>query len=250
MNFQTALLDVRRMGEADRLTIAAGTPATELMANAGKAVACEIGQRWPPRRVTVMCGPGNNGGDGFVTARHLAEFGWPVCIALLGSRDHLTGEARHHAEQWRGAVEPLTPAVLDSAELVVDAVFGAGVSRALAGPAADTLAAAARRELPIVAVDVPSGMMGDTGEALGAVAAALTVTFFRKKPGHVLHVLLPGRLLCGEVVVADIGPPCWRRSSPTLSRTLPDCGLRICRDRMTAATNTLVVTRSSSVATR
>ena len=214
MNFQTALLDVRRMGEADRLTMAAGTPATELMENAGRAVAREIGQRWPARPVAVLCGPGNNGGDGFVAARHLAEAGWPVRIALLGPRDHLTDEARHHAERWRGAVEPLTPAVLDRAELVVDAIFGAGLSRALEGPAADTLTAAARRGLPIVAIDVPSGLMGDTGEALGAAAAVLTVTFFRKKPGH---LLLPGRLLCGEVVVADIGIP-----PSVLNQIVPD----------------------------
>jgi hypothetical protein len=88
--------------------------------------------------------------------------------------------------------------------LVVDAIFGAGLSRALDGPAAETLAAAARTGVPIVAIDVPSGLMGDTGEALGAVAAVLTVTFFRKKPGT---LLLPGRRLCGEVVVADIGIP-------------------------------------------
>jgi ADP-dependent NAD(P)H-hydrate dehydratase / NAD(P)H-hydrate epimerase len=214
MNFQTALLDVRRMGEADRLTMAAGTPVTELMENAGRAVAREIGQRWPARPVAVLCGPGNNGGDGFAAARHLSEAGWPVRIALLGPRDHLTDEARHHAERWRGAVEPLTPAVLDRAELVVDAIFGAGLSRALEGPAADTLTAAARSGLPIVAIDVPSGLMGDTGEALGAAAAVLTVTFFRKKPGH---LLLPGRLLCGEVVVADIGIP-----PSVLNQIVPD----------------------------
>jgi hydroxyethylthiazole kinase-like uncharacterized protein yjeF len=202
INFKTALLNVHQMGEADRLTVAAGTPATELMENAGRAIAREIEQRWAVRPVAVLCGPGNNGGDGFVAARLLAEAGWPVRIALLGPRDHLTGEARHHAGRWHEAVEELTPATLEGAELVVDAVFGAGLSRALEGPAAETLAAAARMGLPIVAVDVPSGLMGDTGEALGAVAAVLTVTFFRKKPGH---LLLPGRLLCGEVVVADIG---------------------------------------------
>ena len=202
MDTQTALLDVRRMGEADRLTVATGTPATELMENAGKAVARAIEQRWSARPVIVLCGPGNNGGDGFVAARHLSETGWPVRIALLGPRDHLVGAARHHAELWRGTVEPLTPGVLEGAELVVDAIFGAGLSRALDGSSVETLAAAARRQLPIVAIDVPSGLMGDTGEALGAVASVLTVTFFRKKPGH---LLLPGRLLCGEVVVADIG---------------------------------------------
>jgi NAD(P)H-hydrate epimerase len=105
---------------------------------------------------------------------------------------------------WRGTVEPLTPGVLEGAELVVDAIFGAGLSRALDGSSVETLAAAARRQLPIVAIDVPSGLMGDTGEAMGAVAVAMTVTFFRKKPGH---LLLPGRLLCGEVIVADIGIP-------------------------------------------
>ena len=169
MNGQTALLSVRQMAEADRLTIAAGKPAIDMMESAGGAVAREIERRWTARPVIVLCGPGNNGGDGFVAARHLVEAGWPVRIALLGPRDHLAGEARHHAERWRRAVEPLAPAVLGGAELVVDAIFGAGLSRALEGPAAETLAAATGRGLPIVAVDVPSGVMGDTGEALGAV---------------------------------------------------------------------------------
>ena len=165
MNFQTAVLDGRRMTEANRLTVAAGTPASALMENAGRAVAQQIERRWSARPVTVLCGPGHNGGDGFVAARQLAEAGWPVRLALLGPRDHLAGAARHHAALWRGAVEPLTPAVLDGAGLVVDAIFGAGRSRALEGPAEETLAAAARRGSAIVAVDVPSGVMGDTGEA-------------------------------------------------------------------------------------
>jgi NAD(P)H-hydrate epimerase len=201
---QAVLLDVRQMGEADRLTIAAGTPGAVLMENAGAAVAQAILKRWSMRPVAILCGPGNNGGDGFVTARHLAESGWKVRLALLAPRDHLHGDARHHADRWSGTIEPLTPAVLEGAELVVDALFGAGLSRALEGPAAETLAAAAAQALPTVAIDVPSGLMGDTGEILGAVAAVLTVTFFRKKPGHLLS---PGRVLCGEVVVADIGTP-------------------------------------------
>jgi NAD(P)H-hydrate epimerase len=202
MNFQTALLDLRQMGEADRLTVAGGTPVTLLMENAGQAVAREIMQRWTLRPVIVLCGPGNNGGDGFATARHLSASGWPVRVALLSSLDQLTGAARHHAELWTGPVLPLITDVLDGAELIVDALLGAGLTRALDGPAADILIAAAGRGLPIVAIDVPSGLMGDTGEALGAVASVLTVTFFRKKPGH---LLLPGRLLCGEVAVTDIG---------------------------------------------
>ena len=204
MNLQTALLDVNQMTEADRLSVAAGIPVTELMSNAGAAVARAIEQRWSARPVTVLCGPGNNGGDGFVTARLLAETGWRVRVALLGSREQLIGAARCHADCWHGTVEPLTPAVLEGAELIVDAIFGAGLSRPLQGAAADTLAAAALIKIPIVAVDVPSGLMGDTGEVLGAVPAVLTVTFFRKKPAH---VLLPGRLFCGEIVVANIGTP-------------------------------------------
>jgi NAD(P)H-hydrate epimerase len=202
MNYATALLDGRRTTEADRLTVASGTSEIVLMENAGRAVAREIEKRWTVRPVTVLCGPGNNGHDGCVVARQLADAGWPVRVALLGSRDILSGEARRHAELWPGAIEPLSPEMLDGAELVVDAIFGAGLSRALEGPAAETLAAAAQKGLPIVAVDVPSGVMGDTGEAVGAVPCVLTVTFFRKKPGH---LLLPARRLCGEVVVADIG---------------------------------------------
>ena len=204
MNRRSAILTVRQMGEADRLTIAAGTSGQALMENAGAAVAHAILARHKPGPVTILCGPGNNGGDGFVAARHLAEAGWPVRLALLGARDHLKGEARYHAAQWRGDVSPLAPAALDGAALIVDAIFGAGLSRALSGPTAETLAAAAQTGAPIVAIDIPSGIMGDTGESVGAVAAALTVTYFRKTPGH---LLLPGRPLCGEIVVANIGTP-------------------------------------------
>jgi hydroxyethylthiazole kinase-like uncharacterized protein yjeF len=214
MNTQTALLSVRQMAEVDRLTGADGMPTVDTMDRAGAAVARQIASHWTVRPVVVLCGPGNNGGDGFVAARHLADAGWPVRVAILGSRERLAGDARYHAERWHGSTEPLTPTVLDGAELVVDAIFGAGLSRALEGVALDTLVAAASKGLPLVAVDVPSGLMGDTGEAMGAVAASLTVTFFRKKPGH---LLLPGRRLCGEVVVVDIGI-----ASSVLERVVPD----------------------------
>jgi NAD(P)H-hydrate epimerase len=213
----SALLRVAQMQEADRLTVQAGTSGIELMQNAGSAVARELVRRWSPRPTTVLCGPGNNGGDGFVVARLLAARGWPVRVALAGSMAALHGDARHHALLWQHAVEPLDDAapgaaapgaaalddaVLEGAALVVDALFGSGLQRPLSGAPARILAAAARRRVPIVAIDVPSGLRGDTGESLGAVPAALTVTFTRKKPGH---VLLPGRELCGETVVADIG---------------------------------------------
>jgi NAD(P)H-hydrate epimerase len=196
----SALLRVAQMEEADRLTVQGGTPGIELMQNAGSAVAREIVRRWAPRPTVVLCGPGNNGGDGFVVARVLAAAGWPVRIALAGSMQGLRGDARHHAELWQRPVEPLAVGVLETAALVVDALFGSGLARPLSGEIARILKAAAK--LPIVAIDVPSGLLGDTGESLGAVPAVLTVTFTRKKPGH---VLLPGRELCGETVVADIG---------------------------------------------
>jgi len=204
MNFATALLDAREMGEADRLTVLDGISVSHLMQNAGRGVAEEVVRRWTPRPVAVLCGPGNNGGDGFVAANHLAAAGWKVRLALLGSREQLKDPARHHAAQWSGAIEALTAGVLDGAELIVDAIFGAGLSRPLTGAAKDTLAAAAAQGIPIVAVDIPSGVHGDTGENWGAVASVLTVTCFRKKPGH---VLFPGRTLGGEIVVTDIGTP-------------------------------------------
>jgi hydroxyethylthiazole kinase-like uncharacterized protein yjeF len=201
---QTALLSVAQMNAADRGAIAAGAPGTALMQNAGDAVALEITRRWPPQSATVLCGPGNNGGDGFVAAIALAQSGWKVRVALLGRMEDLRGDARFHAARWHSAVEPLAPAVVEGAFLVVDALFGSGLSRPLDPNVADTLVAVARLGMPLVAVDVPSGIMGDSGANLGAVAATCTVTFARKKPGH---VLLPGRALCGETVVADIGIP-------------------------------------------
>ncbi len=202
MKLNTALLTNTQMTEVDRLSVAAGTPVAVLIERAGKAVAREIERRWSVRPVLVLCGPGNNGADGFVAARTLANAGWPVRVALTCSRDRLAGAARYHADLWHAAIEPLSPAVLAHAELVVDAIFGAGLNRPMDGDVTAVLSAAADKKLPVVAIDVPSGVNGDTGEANGAVAAAVTITFFRKKPGH---VLLPGSLLCGSVVVADIG---------------------------------------------
>jgi hydroxyethylthiazole kinase-like uncharacterized protein yjeF len=192
------------MNEADRLAMAAGTPGTLLMQHAGEAVVRELVRRFTPRPTAVLCGPGNNGGDGFVAAIALAQSGWPVRVALFGDSSALHGDAKDHAQRWTGGIEPLTPRIIEDAELVVDALFGSGLSRRLDSRITDTLSFAARRSLPIIAVDIPSGVMGDSGETLGATAAVCTVTFMRKKPGH---LLLPGRELCGEVVVADIGIP-------------------------------------------
>jgi ADP-dependent NAD(P)H-hydrate dehydratase / NAD(P)H-hydrate epimerase len=225
---QSALLSVAQTAEADRRAIAMGTPGSLLMQNAGNAVVREIIRRWSPRTVCVLCGPGNNGGDGFVAAIALAQAGWPVRVALLGQRENLRGDARLYAMRWNGSIEPLSPAAIDGAELIVDALFGSGLSRPLDPPVAAVLAAATRRGLPLIAVDIPSGVMGDTGASMGAAAASCTVTFARKKPGQ---LLLPGRDLCGDVVVADIGFPsgvieslnvdCWENDPALWRADLP-----------------------------
>jgi NAD(P)H-hydrate epimerase len=192
------------MREADRLTEVAGISGRDLMQNAGTAVAREVMKRWSMRRVAVLCGPGNNGGDGFVAANALASAGWPVRLGLKGAVGSLRGDAAFHAARWTGATEPLDARVLEGAELVVDAIFGAGLGRPLEADVVRVLGTVADRATPLVAVDVPSGLLGDTGESWGAVRASLTVTFTRKKPGH---LILPGRDLCGDLVLADIGTP-------------------------------------------
>lgn len=188
------------MYRADALAVEAGVPSLTLMENAGRAAAEEIIRRLGARPTLVLCGPGNNGGDGFVIARHLKTWGWPVRLALYGDRARLKGDAAHMAERWTGPVEDL--GTLHGAELIVDALFGAGLSKPLPDQVLDLIKTAA---VPVIAIDVPSGLDGATGQARpDAFRAALTVTFFRKKPGH---VLMPGRSYCGETVVADIGIP-------------------------------------------
>lgn len=191
------------MRAIDEASAAAGVSTRTLMENAGRAVAEAIVRRFPQQKTAVLCGPGNNGGDGWVAARVLREMGWPVWVETLIGRDALKGDAADAAKAWTGEVFELG-ASGRNAELFVDALFGAGLSRPLEGETA-RLAAVLPAER-VVAVDVPSGVRGDDGVALGEVCfeAALTVTFVRKKPAH---VLMPGRTWCGEVVVADIGAP-------------------------------------------
>lgn len=204
-----SLLTPEEMATADALAIAGGTPGIALMDNAGYAVADDVCSRFRQgARVAVVCGPGNNGGDGFVAARVLAERGFVVRLGLLGARAGLTGDAALAAARWRRAMESATPALLTDAVVIVDALFGAGLARPLAGPAAELVEAinrAGAAGAQVVAVDLPSGVDGRTGAATGpAVRADRTVTFFRRKPGH---LLMPGRALAGRVSVVDIGIP-------------------------------------------
>ena len=201
----TCLLSTAEMSQADAAAIAAGISGLSLMEAAGWQVARTVRRRFKPRRVVVLCGPGNNGGDGFVVARLLSGWGWPVTVALHGPLARLSGDAAVMARRWRGAIVPLEPQSLAGAPLVVDALFGAGLTRDLDGPAREILEQVIARRLPVVAIDVPSGVDGNTGQIRGiAVQAEVTVTFFRPKPGH---ALMPGRARCGELVVADIGIP-------------------------------------------
>ena len=193
------------MTSADNAAIAAGIPGLVLMEAAGLGVADEITRRWQQRPVVVLCGPGNNGGDGFVVARFLAEAGWPVRLASLGDVKNIKGDAAANAERWNGAILPMEPSILGKGTLVVDALFGAGLTRPLEGKALELIEAVNDQGLDCVGIDVPSGVDGDSGEIRGtAPRCVLTVTFFRRKPGH---LLLPGRDLMGEVVVVDIGIP-------------------------------------------
>ncbi|MBU8538059.1 NAD(P)H-hydrate dehydratase [Roseomonas tokyonensis] len=189
------------MAAADAAAIAAGIPGLTLMQAAGRAVARAIQRRFRPVRTLVLAGPGNNGGDGYVVARLLDQAGWPVAVAALAPPAP-GSDAAAMAARWRGPVVPFAVAEVARAGLAVDAVFGAGLSRPVDGLAAEVLSAV---RAPLVAVDVPSGLDGATGSVRGfAPQAALTVTFLRLKPGH---LLFPGRALCGEVVLADIGLP-------------------------------------------
>ena len=199
------LLTTAEMAEADRLTIAGGTPGLELMENAGRTVADAAGALPRGRRVVVVAGPGNNGGDGFVAARHLAERGCAVHVSFVGDPKRLKGDAALAAERWSGPTTPATPAALANCDLVIDALFGAGLDRAVEGLPRVMIAAMNASAAPIIAVDLPSGVNGTTGVVMGAaVNATQTVTFFCRKTGH---LLLPGRLHCGAILVADIGIP-------------------------------------------
>lgn len=200
------LLTSEQMGQADRLAIAGGVPGAALMQKAGIAVAdCVTRTQALGASVLVIAGPGNNGGDGFVAARVLASRGYDVRVALVGRVDKLKGDAADAARQWTGPVEDADPQAAAHAGIIIDALFGAGLDRKIDGLPAEMIAAVNASGRPVIAVDLPSGISGDTGAVMGvAVQAVETVTFFRRKPGH---LLLPGRLHCGKLRVVDIGIP-------------------------------------------
>jgi NAD(P)H-hydrate epimerase len=231
------ILTIAQMGEADLLSVEGGIPSLTLMENAGDAVANAVTAHHPNAAALVLCGPGNNGGDGFCAAAKLRERGVEVRVACLSPPASLKGDAAAMANRWGGPIVPFDEAVLEDASLIVDALFGAGLARPLQGIVADVVRRANASGIPILAVDVPSGLHGDLGRPLdGAggvcIHAAQTVTFFRRKAAH---LLFPGRGLCGDIILADIGipegvletirprsfentPELWRASFPTIRR--------------------------------
>jgi hydroxyethylthiazole kinase-like uncharacterized protein yjeF len=203
------ILSVSEMGEADRLAVQAGVASLDLMENAAAAVAAAVEKHHPHAVVLVLCGPGNNGGDGLGAAALLRKSGLDVRVACLVQPSALKGDAAEMAKRWNGPIAALDDASISGATLIIDALFGAGLACPLDGAAANAVRRANASGLPIVSVDVPSGIHGDMGRAVEgegglAIQATQTVTFFRKKPAH---LLFPGRALCGEIILADIGIP-------------------------------------------
>jgi hydroxyethylthiazole kinase-like uncharacterized protein yjeF len=193
------------MAQADRLAVEGGISSIDLMENAGRAVADHVRRNYPTgTRVVIVAGPGNNGGDGYVAARLLAGCGCDVRLLRVGIPGK--GDAARAAALWEGAVvADATPDGLSGSDLIIDALFGAGLDRPVSGMPAAMIEAINASNLPVVAVDLPSGINGDTGAVMGvAVKARESVTFFRRKRGH---VLLPGRHHAGVVSLADIGIP-------------------------------------------
>src|SRR6202044_1308070 len=203
------LLTPAEMSSADRFAVSAGTPGIALMERAGLTVADEAARLTKSRaRIAILCGPGGNGGDGFVAARLLGMRGYAVELGLLGRREALKGDPALAAARYEGPVLDAAAVDLAQADCVIDALFGAGLARDIDGEAKAIIERVndfARAGGRVLAVDVPSGIDGETGKVRGAaVEATASVTFFRLKPGH---LLLPGRTLAGEIRLADIGIP-------------------------------------------
>ena len=216
------VLTTTEMERADRLTIAAGTPGFALMMSAGQAVAEAAMDLVEEGPIVVVAGRGNNGGDGFVAAAELAARGREVSVILLCERDSLQGDAALAARGWKYPVLPFNPQAIGKPALIIDALFGAGLNRPVKGDPLEMIEAINANGAPVLAVDLPSGINGASGAVMGvAINAAETVTFFRRKPAH---LLMPGRKHCGRRVrVADIGidPGVLDEIRPRTSENVP-----------------------------
>lgn len=193
-------MTVAQMAKADRDTIEAGTPGFDLMRVAGRAVAKFILAEYEVPNILVLCGPGNNGGDGFVIAEILRKARRSVLCACLVEPEKLKGDALKAYNNWRGETVSFEAVDASTASLVVDAVFGTGFKGDLKAAVSDVFG---QVRCLVVAVDIPSGVNGDTGAVdAHTLRADCTLTFHRKKLGHVLY---PGAGYCGQVHEVDIG---------------------------------------------
>lgn len=229
-----ALLTAEESRAADQATIAGGITGETLMENAGKAASAFIAQTYKPMPTLVVCGTGNNGGDGFVIARLLKSQGWSVTMAILGHAGAIQGDAKTAKTKWDnagGTTQPFSLDLLKQHPLIIDAIFGTGLARPVEGPIQEAIEAINTSQSPVVAIDIASGINASTGEAMGAaIQAQHTVSFVRPKPGH---VLLPGKAHTGTLNIYDIGisgdnvnpthflnaPPLWQAHFPYLSAT-------------------------------
>jgi NAD(P)H-hydrate epimerase len=198
-----ALLTCAEMRRAEKMTFAQGVPGFSLMQRAGETIAELIQKKWKRCRVLALCGPGNNAGDGFIAAESLRAAAWDVTVAAMRMPEDLSGDAAQAAKNWKGKTTALEDSSFDGVDLVIDALFGTGLTKPIDGVARTAIEKLARTKIPVIAVDLPSGVNSDTGAIMNmAPHTTFTVTFFRKKIGH---ALLPGAKLCGEILVADIG---------------------------------------------
>jgi len=215
------------MIRAEKLAMENGTSSLILMENAGNGVAEDVVKRFARgTKVVVLCGPGRNGGDGFVAARRLRERGYHIRLALLGDKNKLPSEAKEMAKRWDETIEPMTPECLDGAQLIVDAIFGSGLRDDVSGVPAQMIADVTKRGLPVVAVDMPTGIDATSGQIRGtAFKAVSTVSFYRRKTGQVLY---PGRTYCGDVTAFDIGIPAsvMKEVGPRAFSDQPDLWLK------------------------
>lgn len=202
----THIFTPQEMTAVDAASAASGIPSFDLMERAGQAVAATTLRHYPQaRRYVVLCGPGNNGGDGYVAARALCGSGAAVAVFDMTGSTGLKGDARRAASASPTAARPLNEYGPEAGDVIIDALFGAGLSRELSNDVQQLLARINDANLPVIAVDLPSGICGLRGKVLGnALQAARTITFMAIKPGH---LLMPGRTFCGEVEVFDIGIP-------------------------------------------
>ena len=193
------ILTADKMRAAERQVIESGTPEIRLMERSGRALAEAIRLYAGPRETLFLCGPGNNGGDGYVAARHLGAAGYPVRVAALA--DPASEAARWARGQWDGPVESFEEAV--PAPILVDCLFGTGLNRGLPAPVSERLCQFSKKSMVAIACDLPSGVSSDDGALLSPVPDFdVTLTFGALKPAH---RLMPAMSRMGRVVLADIG---------------------------------------------